>query len=61
MENQKILLLNFHFVVIYIIHKMLELLKNPLKYLKDSIFECFFEKYDLLLFFLAKINIFDNM
>ena len=40
---------------------MLELLKNPLKYLKDSIFECFFEKYDLLLFFLAKINIFDNM
>ena len=34
-------LLHFSFVMIYIIHKMLLLLKNLLKYLKDSIFECF--------------------
>ena len=30
-----------NFVMIYIIHRMLVLLKNNLNYLKDSIFECF--------------------
>ena len=39
------LLLNFSFVTIYIIRKMLVLLKNHLNYLKDNIFECFFKKY----------------
>ena len=40
------LLLTFNFVVIYIIHKMLVLLKNHLNYLKDSIFECFSKEYN---------------
>ena len=55
LEDLKISLLNFTFFMIYIIHKMLILLKNNLNYLKDSIFEYFF-KYNRLLFF--KIIIF---
>ena len=47
----RIALLNFIFVMIHIIHKMLVLLKNHLNYLKDIIFECFFKKYNRLLFF----------
>ena len=35
---------SFNFVLIYIIHKMLVLIKNNLNYLKDSIFECFFKE-----------------
>ena len=42
LEYLKISLLNFSFVVIYIIHKMLVLLKNPLNYFKDNLFECFY-------------------
>ena len=45
------LLLNFNFIMIYIIHKMLVLLKNNLNYLKDRIFECFFKDYNRLPFF----------
>ena len=45
-------LLNFNFVMIYIIHKMLALLKNHLQYLQDNILECFFKKYYRLLFIL---------
>ena len=41
--------LNFNFVTIHIIRKMLVLLKNYLDYLKDNNSECFFSK---LLFFL---------
>ena len=37
----KIPLLNFNFAMIYIIHKILALLKS-LNYLKYSIFKCFF-------------------
>ena len=44
LEDLKISLLNFNFLMIYIIHKILELLKNHLSYLID-IFECFFKKY----------------
>ena len=44
------LLLNFSLVMIYIIHKMLVLLKNYLNYLKDNIFECFLKKYNKLSF-----------
>ena len=51
-------LLNFNFVMIYIIHKILALLKNHLNYLKDNIFECFFKMYNSLLFFLNKIFFF---
>ena len=34
-------LLNFDFLMIYIIHKILVLLKNHLNFLKDNVFECF--------------------
>ena len=51
LEDLKMSLLNFSFVMIYIIHKILALLKNHLNYLKDNIFECFFKKYNRLLFF----------
>ena len=37
--------------MIYIICKILVLLKNHHNYLKDNVFECFFKKYDRLLFF----------
>ena len=43
--------LNFNFVMIYIIHNMLVLLKNCLNYLKHSISECFFKEYNRLSFF----------
>ena len=51
LEDLKMSLLNFSFAMIYIIHKMLVLLKKNLNYLKDSIFECFFKEYNRLLFF----------
>ena len=38
--------LKFIFVMIYIIHKLLVLLKNHLNYLKDIIFECIFKEYN---------------
>ena len=41
-------LLNFNYYMIYIIHKILVLLKNHLNYLKDSIFECFHKEYNRL-------------
>ena len=44
-------LLNFNFVMIHIIHKILIMVKNHMKYLKDNIFEFFFKKYNRLLFF----------
>ena len=44
-------LLNSNFNMIYIIHKMLALLKNHLNYLKDSIFKCFFKEYNRILLF----------
>ena len=50
-ENLKISLFNFSFVIIYIIRKRLVLLKTYLYYLKHNIFECFFKKYNKLLFF----------
>ena len=43
LENFKMSLLNFDFVITYIIPKLLALLKNHQKYLKDSISECFFK------------------
>ena len=38
----RISLLNFNFDFIYIIHKILVLIKHHLNYLKDNIFEFFF-------------------
>ena len=49
MGDLKISLLNFGFVMIYIIHKILLLLKNHMSYLKDNIFKCFFKEYHRLL------------
>ena len=42
-------LLNFNFIMIYIIHKILVLLKVHLNYHNDNIFACFFKKYNKLL------------
>ena len=54
-ENLRISLLNLVFAMIYIIHKMLKVVKIHLHFLKDNILECFFKKYNRLLFFLKKI------
>ena len=58
LEDLKMSLLSFNFVIIYIIHKMLVLLKNRLNYLKDSICKCFFKEYNRLLFKKKKKNFF---
>ena len=50
LKDLKISLLNFNFFMIYIMHKMLVLIKNDLNYLKDSIFKCFFKEYNRLFF-----------
>ena len=52
LENLKMQFLNFNFVMIYIIHRILVLLKNNLNYLRESIFECFFKEYNKLLIIL---------
>ena len=52
LKDFKISLLDFSFVMIFIIHKTLVLIKNHLSYLKDNIFEYLFNKYNRLLFFL---------
>ena len=44
-------ILNVNFVLIFMIHKMLVLLKNHLNCLKDDVFECLFKEYNKLLFF----------
>ena len=51
MKNLRMSLLNLSFLMIYISHKILGLLKNHLNYLKDNIFKCCFKKYNRLLFF----------
>ena len=45
-------LLNFNSAMIYIIHKILALIRNHLNYLEDNLF---FKKYNRLPFFLKKI------
>ena len=42
--------LNSNFVMTYIIHKIVLLLKNDLNYLKDSIMECFFKEHNRFCF-----------
>ena len=42
LEDLKISLLKFSFVMIYIIHKLLALFKNHMNYLKYSIFRMLF-------------------
>ena len=43
LEDLRMSVLNFNFVMIHIIHKILVLIKNQLNYLRDNIFECFLE------------------
>ena len=47
----RISVLNFNFVMIHIIQKILVLIKNYMNYLKDNIFELFLKKYNTLLIF----------
>ena len=47
----RISLLNFNFAMIYLIHKILILIKNQLNYFKNNVFEFFFKKYNRLSFF----------
>ena len=56
MEDLEMSLLIFNFVIIYIIHKILVLLKNYPNFLRDSFFQCFFKEYNIPL--LKKIIIF---
>ena len=54
LEDLKISLLNFTFAMIYIIHRMLLLLKNHLNLPKDNISKCFFMKnFFFLIFFIT--------
>ena len=53
LENLKMLLINFNFVMIYIIHKMLVFLKNLKD--RDSISECFIYLDFYLFIFLQHI------
>ena len=56
------MILNFNFIMIYIIHEILIMLKNQLIYLKNSIFKCFFEEYNRVLFiYLFLIIFFHNI
>ena len=41
----RISLLNFNFAMIYIIHKILVLIKNHMNYFKDNIFKCFLKAH----------------
>ena len=60
LEDFRMSLLNFIFVIIHIIHRILVLIKNHLNYLKDNTFEGFFKKHNRLLFF-KRINFFHNI
>ena len=53
----RISFLNFNFVMIYIVPKILVMIKNHPDYLKDNIFEFFFKKRNRL-FFIKKIFFF---
>ena len=62
LEDLKISLLNFDFIMIYIIHKMFLLFKNQLNYLKNSIFEFFLRStVDLLLEYTLELFFFYNL
>ena len=41
LEDLRMSLLTFNFVMIYIVHEILVLFKNHLNYLKGNIFKCF--------------------
>ena len=61
----KMPILNFNLVMIYIIHKMLELLKNHLNYLKGSIYKHFFRNiidffFEKIISFITKLTLQNN-
>ena len=60
LEDLRMSLLNFNFVMIHIIYKILVLIKDHLNYLKYNIFEFLFKKYNRLLI-LFKNNFFHNI
>ena len=41
LEDLRMLLSNFKFVMIHIIHKILILIKNHMNFLQDNTFKCF--------------------
>ena len=45
LEYLKMSFLHFNVAMIYIIHKMLGLLKNHVIYIKNGIFKCFLKEY----------------
>ena len=45
LRDFQISLLNFSIAMIYIVHKMLVLLRNHLNYLRDNIFDYLFKSY----------------
>ena len=59
LDDLRMSLLNFNFVMIHIIYNILVLIKNHLNYYKNNIFECFSKKYNKLLFF-KRIIFFHN-
>ena len=52
----RISLLNFNFVIIHIIHKILVMITNHINYIKDNIFEFFLKS--IIDFYFLKKNIF---
>ena len=54
LKELKMSLLNFSFVMIYTIHKILILIKSHLNYLKDNIFKCLFKEYNMFFIFVKK-------
>ena len=48
-------LINFTFIIVYVIHKMLVFLNDNVNCLKDNIFECLFNERNRFLFFFKKI------
>ena len=60
LQNLKMSLLNVNFLMIYLIHIMLVLLKNHVNYLEDSIFEYFFKEYNRFSFFFLKKQFFSK-
>ena len=50
LEDLTMLLLNFNFVMSYIIHKVLILLTHHMNYVKDDSFKCFFMEYNIISF-----------
>ena len=53
-KDFKMSLLNFNYIITYMVHKMLVLIKNNQNYLKHGIFECFSKEYNRLLIFFKK-------